>query len=142
MRVGNVTYELCQLCLHVPHACSMLIKTSEQIPRHILLRRAANRVLRVRHYYEISARRNLNPGHPMFRTRRDLELVAKAFDTRLTAVQRTLSRFWGPKLPNALTIQVDQARSLRAISGALTGILDVLRYQVCSSTLRARLALA
>ena len=99
-------------------------------------------MLRVRHYYEISGRRNLDPGHPMFRSRRDLELLTKAFDTRLTAVQRTLSRFGGPKFPNALTIQVDQARSLRAISDTLTGILDILRYQVGSPAFRARLALA
>ena len=76
----------------------------------------------------------------MFRSRRDLEMLARAFDTRLTAVQRTISRFGGPKVPNALTIQIDQARSLRAISDTLTGILDILRYEVGSPALRARLA--
>ena len=89
---------------------------------------------------EITERRNLPAAHILYRTRRDLEIFCTAFNRRLTAVQRTIARFGGTKVPNALTIEIDKARSLRAISATLTGILDVMRYQVCSPMLGMRLA--
>ena len=95
-------------------------------------------MLRLRLLVEMNERRNIPPGHVLHRTRRDLELLAKAFDRRLTSVQRVFNRFGGPRVPNSLTIEIDKARSLRAISATLTGILDVMRYQVCSPGLSAR----
>ena len=88
---------------------------------------------------EMTARHNLQPGHRRYRTARRLERATKDFDTRLTALQRTISRFGGAKAPDELSIEIDKARSLRAISASLMGILDTMRYAVGPHALRARL---
>ena len=66
----------------------------------------------------------------MFRDRRGLEALTRAFDVRLTVVQRTISRLGGARVLDALTIKIDKARTLRTISSTLTGILDIIRYVI------------
>lgn len=88
---------------------------------------------------EITERRGLPANHRLYRTREGLENYAKGFDRVLTAVQRAIARFGNPKAPDSLSIEIDKAKSLRAISETLTGILDTMRYQVCSLMLRLRL---
>lgn len=50
----------------------------------------------------------------------------KAFDLRLTAVQRVSSRFGGYKAPNSLSIEIEKEKSLKEISKTLIGIHDTL----------------
>ena len=87
----------------------------------------------------ITERRGLPPNHRHYRTREGLKNYAKGFDRVLTAVQRAIAPFGNTKAPNSLSIEIDKAKSLRSISETLTGILDTMRYQVCSPMLRIRL---
>lgn len=57
-----------------------------------------------------------------------LREITKAFDRRLTSVQRVMNRFGGSKKPTELSIEVEKAKTLEEISGTLIGILDVVRY--------------
>lgn len=66
-------------------------------------------------------RRGFDPNHVQYRSFRGLREAAKAFDQRLTAVQRVRDRFGGPKAPNSLTIEVEKAKALKEISATLTG---------------------
>ena len=65
---------------------------------------------------ERSERRNWDPNHLQYRSRQGLQEAAKAFDLRLTAVQRVLSRFGNPKVPNSLTIEIEKAKTLWGIA--------------------------
>lgn len=59
---------------------------------------------------------------------------------RLTAVQRVLSRFGNPKVPNSLITGIDKAKSLRGIAASLVGIHDTLRYIINFTMSRNRFA--
>ena len=61
-----------------------------------------------------------------------LRVAIEKFDKRLTAAQRVEVRFGGPKKPNALSIEIEKAKTLRGIADTLTGIYDTLRYMVCA----------
>ena len=45
-------------------------------------------------------------------------------------MQRLLTLFGKPKVPNFLTIEIDKALSLKEIAATLVGIHDTLRYMV------------
>ena len=96
--------------------------------------------MRYRYLVEITERRGLDPAHPMHATRAHLQVLTKAFDKRLTAVQRVADRFGGPKKLNALSVEIEKAKTLKQIGNTLTGILDVLRYMVCSRVFCPRFA--
>ena len=85
----------------------------------------------------MSVANDLDPGDPGYTSALQLMNATKMYEKILNAHQRVIDRFGGAKKPDALSIQVDQAKSLRAISTTLTGILDVLRYSVCIPTTRA-----
>lgn len=111
---------------------------TSQLPQHRGILARANRLIIMRVLYERSARRGWDPNHPQFCSRRRIEEAAKAFNTRLMAVQRVLSRFGGPKLPISLFIEVEKAKSLREIASSLVGIHDTLRYIVGAPKLPVR----
>lgn len=90
----------------------------------------ANRLIIRRLLCERSERRRWDESRHQFRTRHGLQEAIKAFNLRLTAVQRVLSRFDNLKVLNSLTIEIDKAKSLRGIAASLVGIHDTLRYLV------------
>ena len=53
------------------------------------------------------------------------DLSAVKVDRTLTAMQRAENRFGDPKKPNALSIEIEKATTLRGINSILTGIYDV-----------------
>ena len=57
-----------------------------------------------------------------------LREINKAFDRRLTSVQRVMNRFGGSKNPTEFSIEVEKAKNFKEISGTLIGILDAVRY--------------
>ena len=85
-------------------------------------------------------RHNWDPHHLQYRSVRSLVDHAKAFDKRLTSVQRVFARFGQPKLPNSLSIEVEKAKTLRGIAASLEGIHDTLRYLVGLPIPRERFA--
>ena len=103
-------------------AFSLLIRIPKQIPRHVRIRQGANRLLHQRLLVEMTERCGFQPGHHLYRTRPGLEFSTNEFDRRLTALQRTIARFCGARVYNSLTIEIDKARFLRAISATPTGI--------------------
>ena len=114
----EVTADFCRCQI----ACSYVLR----IPRNI-------RVMRFRLLTEITERRRLDINHPMHRNRRDLEALTRVFDQRLKSVQRTISRFGGAGVPNALTIEIDKARSQNresVLTIDLSFISSFLLYQV------------
>lgn len=97
-------------------------------------------MLTYRQRYERTNRRGLNPGDPGFTTLARVREVCKIVDTIITQHQRVQNRLGGKKKPDPLTIQIDQAKSLRGIQDTLTGILDVMRFSVVSHLLAIRFA--
>ena len=63
--------------------------------------------------------------------------MTDAFDTVMSQHQRVLRRFGTAKKRDALSIQIDQAKSLRGIKDVLVSIYDVTRYQVLTPCLFA-----
>ena len=94
-------------------------------------------MFRLRRRFETTVVNDLNPGDPGYTSALQLMNTTKMYEKILNAHQRVIDRFGGAKKPDALSIQVNQAKSLRTISTILTGILDILRYSVYIPTTRA-----
>ena len=76
----------------------------------------------------------------MHATRIRLQELTKAFNKRLTAVQRVADRFGGSKKLNTLSVEIEKAKTIKQIGNTLTGILDMLRYMVCLYAFLTRFA--
>ena len=91
-------------------------------------------------FRRVTVRRELRPNDPGFTSRQQLEEAAKITDAVLTQHQRVPNCLGGPKTPDALTVQVDQAETLRGILEVMTGTYNVMRYQVVTHTFTIRFA--
>ena len=75
-------------------------------------------------------RRGWVAGHSQFISGSFFAACVKIFDAKLTRNERVRDRLGGKKKPDGLTVQLNQAKSLRRIGDALEGIYDVLRLRV------------
>lgn len=122
---------------HTRLACCWLALPSltriSKVPRKNSIRVLANALMARRILCERFERRGWTPDNPQYRDRQSLQDGAQIFDMRLTAVQRVLSRFGLPKLPNSLTIEIEKAKTLRGIAASLEGIWSVCPFHASVS---------